>query len=326
MWSLKFRHVPSHKRSPPTRYFVSIFICCIHGDMSSIPLSSQSGCCMGLKFINHLFYADDLCILAPSPSGLQTLMNHCHEYGSAHDIIFNPSNSICLRISPRRSKLEITSIYLHTTVIDFNDHAKYLGVFIANTLSDDMDITRQVKSLYARANTLLRKFCHCSQKVKLNLFQAYCASMYCTYLWCQYTVATYNKIRVAYNNIYRKLLGYSRMDSASMMFVTHHLDNFDTMIRKAMYNFTKRISSSTNSIIQCLSTNIALRAGPFWQNGAICFITDFILPTIRISSQSHFYQLFTCLICLWVYKISYLILSYLILSYLILSICSSRVS
>ena len=42
-------------------------------DLSAILLSSHSGCCIGDQYINHMFYADDLCILAPSPSGLQTL-------------------------------------------------------------------------------------------------------------------------------------------------------------------------------------------------------------------------------------------------------------
>ena len=37
-------------------------------------------------------------------------------------------------------------------------------------------------------------------------------------------------IRVAYNNVYRRILGYSRRDSASNMFVTNRIDNFDTLI------------------------------------------------------------------------------------------------
>ena len=37
-------------------------------------------------------------------------------------------------------------------IIKFVDSVKYLGVFLTDTLSDDRDITRQVKYLYAVGN------------------------------------------------------------------------------------------------------------------------------------------------------------------------------
>ena len=42
--------------------------------------------------------------------------------------------------------------------MDITDQYKYLGHIIANDLHDDADISRQTRSLYARANMLLRKF------------------------------------------------------------------------------------------------------------------------------------------------------------------------
>ena len=46
---------------------------------------------------------------------------------------------------------------------------KYLGHFISNTLRDDKDILRQRRQLYARGNTLLRKFYMSSIEMKLIL-------------------------------------------------------------------------------------------------------------------------------------------------------------
>ena len=41
-----------------------------------------------------MFYADDLRVIAPSPSGLQTLLNICAKFGFENDIKYNPIKSI----------------------------------------------------------------------------------------------------------------------------------------------------------------------------------------------------------------------------------------
>ncbi len=50
--------------------------------------------------------------------------------------------------------------------------------------SDIIDIQRQLMSVYARGNMLLRK---CSPEVKLHLFRTYCTSMYTGQLWCNFS-------------------------------------------------------------------------------------------------------------------------------------------
>ena len=47
-------------------------------------------------------------------------------------------------------------------IIKFVDSVKYLGVFLTDTLSDDFDIARQVKYLYAVGSSLRSKFHKCS--------------------------------------------------------------------------------------------------------------------------------------------------------------------
>ena len=54
--------------------------------------------------INHLFYADDLCLMAPSPMGLQHLINICGNYGFENDILFNRSASVCMVVKPSDPK------------------------------------------------------------------------------------------------------------------------------------------------------------------------------------------------------------------------------
>ena len=103
--------------------------------------------------------------------------------------------------------------------------------------------------MYAGANTLLRKFASCSKYVKLLLVESYCCNFYCGSLWTSYTIAALHKLKVAYNNVFRKVLGHRSRDSASMMFVTNGIDNFESRMRKSCYGFRKRLLDSDNNVL-----------------------------------------------------------------------------
>ena len=199
--------------------------------LSVAPNKSGIGCNVG-ACVNHLFYADDLCLLAPTAMGLQQTMNICYDYGAEHDIVFNAKKSYCVVFKPKRYKLKCPTVSLAGTVIPNLNSVKYLGVILTDNLQDDEEIMKQTRSLYAHGNVLLRKFDLCSSEVKQQLFQSYCANFYCCSLWTSYNKTTYNKVKVAYNNIARRLLGYDYRDSASHMFVTNSLDSMKIVLRK----------------------------------------------------------------------------------------------
>ena len=56
------------------------------------------GCCIDEKLINHLIYADDIVLFAPSAKGLQCLINICFNYGNLHNITFNESKTVGMHI------------------------------------------------------------------------------------------------------------------------------------------------------------------------------------------------------------------------------------
>ena len=92
-------------------------------------------------------------------------------------------------------------------------------------------------SLYASANTILRKFASCSIPVKIQLLlESYCCNFYCAALWCDYPKRTLQKLKVAYNNIFRKCLGFNFRDSASHMFVNNWFYTFDARIRQSCFS------------------------------------------------------------------------------------------
>ena len=109
-----------------------------------VSLSLSHGCHINDIVINHLFYADDLCLMAPSPAALQVLINICSQFSDDNDLTFNPNKSMCMVMKPRKYKLSCPSVYIDTTEISYIDTAKYIGVIISHDLSDDTDMKRQL--------------------------------------------------------------------------------------------------------------------------------------------------------------------------------------
>ena len=226
----------------------------VYIDELSVSLSSShAGCVIGSKMINHFAYADDLVLLCPSAKGLQKLLKICEQYGNVHDITYNCIKTVCMTIVPKGINFSSNpKLILSDRVLSFVTCYKYLGVFIQNNLTDDKDISRQLRAFYAKSNFLMRNFSMCTQEVKSKLFSAFCSNMYCGHLWSTFTRSTLSKVMVAYNNSYRRLMGLQRSCSASGMFVFNKVHSFGEIRRKSIFQFRQRILASSNHIISCI--------------------------------------------------------------------------
>ena len=59
-----------------------------------------------------------------------------------------------------------------------------------------------------------RKFANCSLNVKLVVFKTYCACLYTSQVWSTCLSRTMNRLKVAYNDWLRMVLGIPRYCSA----------------------------------------------------------------------------------------------------------------
>ena len=202
--------------------------------------------------------------MCPSFRGLHELLDICGEYAEKHDIKFNTKKKISV-ILIRRNKLLKTAIVpkfrlCNEPLTEVNE-VKYLGHIITDDGKDDKDILNACGKLYAQGNSLLRKFHMCTEKVKIKLFVTYCSQFYCAHLWkFNKTDKKYNKIRVAYNNVFRFLLGLPRDEqgipcSASGMFVSRKVKSFDEILRNVVFRFQCRLELSKNELV-CSTVNV----------------------------------------------------------------------
>lgn len=226
----------------------------VYMDDLSVKLSNTDvGCLYEGVRINHMFYADDSSLLAPSPRALQHLINICSEYAAEHQILYNEKKTFCMCFKPRcYSKLYIPPIYLNTVQITFTESVKYLGVYICNSLSDASDMSRHARYLYAKGNILCRKFTYCSLDVKRRLFNTFCSNVYGGHLWCNFNKSDFNRVKVAFNKIYRVLFGLKRAESISQSMLFNNMCNFRVCMRKLYFRFRDRLYKSKNILISTI--------------------------------------------------------------------------
>ena len=202
-------------------------------DLSTMLNDSGIGCYVDNVCVNHVFYADDLCLIAPFAIALKQLLNIFHRYSIIVDLNINALKSFCFAFTPKPYKLCLPC--LHIMPLVYIDSIKYLGFTFSRNHKDDDDILRQMRTLYARSNRIIRIFHNCSTKALIELGRSFCESFYYSHLWSQYNKSSFSKMRVAYNNLYRKILHIPPRSSASKMFV----DNVSISVFycNILYNF-----------------------------------------------------------------------------------------
>ena len=164
--------------------------------LSNILNNCTTGGFLGGKRINHMLYADDLCIVSLSSAGLQNLLSICDKYCASHSITFNVKKSVCMFFKSSVNKhCDYANVYLGGNHIDFVQEVKYLGVLLNSSMKTSLDVSRRTRKFYAQAIMLLRNFRYCGREVKCMLFKSFCTNMYCCPLWFNSTSSSIKKLK-----------------------------------------------------------------------------------------------------------------------------------
>jgi len=165
----------------------------------------------------------------------------------------------------KRCKLSIPSLSPNNHYLVYTDSIKYLPVVLYNNFSDDRYINRQSRCLCASSNTILHKYAYCTQRVKLHILESYYLNFICSALWCDYSMSSKSKLRIAFDNVFRNLLGYGRLDSTSSKFAINVTATYEARIRKTYFIFRQWLLSSKNNIVTCIKINTWLRHNYMWR-------------------------------------------------------------
>ena len=228
----------------------------IYVDDLSIALNSlKIGCAISDVIINHLMYADDIVLISPSAAGLKVLMNICLQFGNVNDIKFNSKKSAILPFLPEdKNKFRIPPFTLNNESVPIVESFKYLGHILSCKGTDDLDIERQRKQMFAQGNSILRKFHMCSVEVKVMLFRSYCTPLYTAHLWTNYSKSTIKDFYIAYHNIMKLFIGFRKYDHNRPLCVKYNIPHGPALVRNLIYRFMCRLQESHNLLL-CVLNN-----------------------------------------------------------------------
>jgi hypothetical protein len=84
-------------------------------------------------------------------------------------------------IKPNYFNFEIVPhLVLNGKQLDIVKSYNYLGFLFNEKMSDNDDIKKHTRNIYARGNSIIRNFKNCSDAVKCELFCAFFTSLYCS--------------------------------------------------------------------------------------------------------------------------------------------------
>ena len=127
-------------------------------DLSDQLNNSNIGGNFGIgQLVNHISYADDMCLLSFSTAGMQKLLNICDQYSNDHDLIYNSKKTMCMSFTTKSCKSHECKLSLNQESLSYVKEARYLGVVIQSS-GTDKDVHRQMRKYYAGINTLIRRF------------------------------------------------------------------------------------------------------------------------------------------------------------------------
>ena len=222
-------------------------------ELNTLLTDTRIGCHVAGVCMNNFSYADDMVLASPDAKSLNKLLDTCQNFARDNFITYSIAKTEAMLIKPRGMRDFVPpKIYINNDEIKYVEQFKYLGHIITSDFTDDLDVEREIRNLYIRGNTIVRKFGFLSMEVKMALFKAYCYCLYTCSLWSKYRLSTINKLKVAYNNIFRKLVGVPQWHSARTLFVNAGVRSFYETIRTASYSLMLRVMCCPNSIIQAL--------------------------------------------------------------------------
>jgi len=238
---------------------ISPILFCIYVDDLLIKLKrSGVGCFVGLNFTGALAYADDIVLMAPTPSAMRKLLAICDEYAAQYDIIFNAEKSKFLVIAAHKRRSLYQSMcdckfYIGGNVIDNVSSYSHLGHIITATFDDIDDIRHRRNSFIGQANNVLCCFSKVDLLTKLRLFKSYCSTAYGCELWSLYNDAI-GEFSVAWRKGFRRLLNLPHNSHCYLLpLLTDTLPFFDELCKR-----------SARFIISCLFSPSQLVRSMMW--------------------------------------------------------------
>ena len=238
-----------------------LFFCIYIDSLINSTTDLKLGCKLGIMNANIIVYADDIVLLAPSASSLQTMINHVNIEVNKLNLQFNVVKSKCMLFSSKEVSI-VRPFLIDGVALETVKCFKYLGMNITDDLSNSNDVYRVKCKFYSDFNCLLRKFSFADTKTKVFLFKQFCLQLYGCELWfnCKKSLKELKEFAVGYHKAIKKILGLSYHESNHFACQEAQLLTFENLLNKIkimaafrMLSLPCNFVSKTKSFLQISS-------------------------------------------------------------------------
>jgi hypothetical protein len=110
-------------------------------------LRTGSGCHIGTHFVGPLTYADDIVLVALTPTAMREMLSICNRLAMNNDVCFNATKSKCVIMNSKSSRhctlykyrqVNSLGLEINGNKIEVVEHYKHLG-HISNSTFDDIN-------------------------------------------------------------------------------------------------------------------------------------------------------------------------------------------
>jgi len=115
-------------------YLFAVYLDDLSNELNNI----KARCYTGEVLLNHLMFADNICVFCPLVCWLQRILDVCQTYAESHRIILNCNKTVCMTIKAKNTKSTATPLLkLGGQYVKSVDQHKYQGIILDTELSDD---------------------------------------------------------------------------------------------------------------------------------------------------------------------------------------------
>ena len=230
------------------------FFSCYIDPLIKIIRNLNIGCHIGNLCLAILLFADDICLMAPTRSALQKMIDTCYNYCFENGLSFNSLKSKVLIFSRQRVDLDkIKPLHLNGSKIDFVSQIKYLGMNIQSNPDLIFTAESDLRSFYRSANSVLNVLKKPDEAVLMQLLYTNCIP---TILYGgaikEYTAREMSDCNTAVNDAIRKIFTYQRWQSTRTLRESFGYLSLHEIFAKAKNKFHLALPYHPNTVLTSL--------------------------------------------------------------------------
>ena len=224
-------------------------------DLVSQLRRTGTGCHIVDLFVACVLYADDVCLMAPTRKAMQVLLNTCAEYAEYWCIKYNENKSKMMIFGKNFDSFSCAPLTLNDGVLEFVREIKYLGVIITSERGFLCSPKKARGAFYRSSNSILNVVRCPSKRVQMKLLYSICVPNL-TYACdvVSFTADDMTSLHVAANNAIRKIVGYNRWESISVLRASYGYSSITQIFAERRKMFLERLSQIGNAFLSRLST------------------------------------------------------------------------